>query len=109
MKYFEQIFLGVKTSDMKLARQQCEALIGAPLKCSNGTFYGGDHCDAEIDEQSFILRLNHHDDGWGWSWCIEDARYPLVFTCDFCSPEMKQRILGRLVEFDLIELPDKDK
>lgn len=109
MKYFEQVFLGVKTADMKLARKMCQRLIEAPMKCTNSTFYGGDHCDAVVDGQSFILRLNHHDDGDGWSWCIEDARYPLVLTCDFRAREMKQRILDRLDQFDLIELPDEGK
>jgi hypothetical protein len=109
MRYFEDVFLGVKTADMKLARKVCEELIGAPLKCTNSTFYGGDHCHTVFQDTSFDLRLNHHDDGDGWSWCIEDPRYPLVFTCLFRSPEMKQRILGRLDQFPLIELPEEDR
>ena len=105
MAFYEDIFLGVKTGDMKLARKICEELIGAPLKCTNGTFYGGDHCHTVIDGTSFQLRLNHFDDGDGYRWCIEDAKYPLVFTCSFRSQELKQRILNRVAQSDLIELP----
>ena len=105
MRYFEHLFLGVKTADMKLARKVCEDLIDAPLKCTNSLFYGGDHCHTVFQDTSYDLRLNHHDDGWGWSWCIDDPQYPLVFSSTFRSLEMKQRIFTRLAQFPLIELP----
>lgn len=105
MKYHEHLFLGVKTDDMKLARKHCEMLIGAPLKCTNSTFYGGDHCHALVDGTDYDLRLNHHDDGDGWSWCVNDQRYPLVLSCSFRSWEKKVRLFRRLADFDLIEVP----
>lgn len=108
MRYFEQLFLGVKIANMKQARKVCEDLIGASLKCTNSLFYGGDHCHTFFQDTGFVLRLNHHDDGWGWSWCVEDPQYPLVLSCSFRSIDMKQRILGRLDQFPLIELPEED-
>ena len=74
MNYHEHIFLGVRTSDMTLAKQECEALIGGKLKCTNSTFYGGDHCHVSLADSYYDLRLNYHDDGDGYSWCVENAR-----------------------------------
>jgi hypothetical protein len=109
MTFFEHRFLGVKTDDMKSARKACEALIGAPMKMTHSTFYGGDHCHVALDDSGFDLRLNHHDDGDGWSWCIEDPRYPLVLDCHFRTLEAKQRILTRLDQFPIFELDPRDR
>ena len=105
MAFFKDMFLGIKSNDMEVAKLQCEKLIGTALKCTHSTFCGGVHCGVIIDGSSFDLRLNHHDDGDGWSWCIEDARYPLVFSCTFRDKDSHDRIMARLAEFDLIELP----
>lgn len=109
MKFSEHLFLGVKTDDMKSARKVCEELIGAPMKMTNSTFYGGDHCHVILDDSSFALRLNHHDDGDGWSWCIDEPRCPLVLSCSFYSREAKQRVFSRLHQFPLFELDPRDR
>lgn len=105
MKRHQHIFLGVKTNDMDRAKQVCEALIEHVLKCTNSTFYGGDHCHTSLDDSYYELRLNHHDDGDGWSWCVDDPRYPLVFSCSFKTPAARDRVLGRVQQFELIEVP----
>jgi hypothetical protein len=97
-----QIFLGVKTAEMEYAQKICEAFIGHPMECTNSTFYGGDHCHAIFGGGSFDLRLNHHDDGDGWSWCLQDARYPLVLDLYFSYPADAQPFLVRIKDFDLI-------
>ena len=109
MAYREYVFLGVTISDLQQARAICERLIDAPMKCTNSMFYGGDHCDVVKAGSRFELRLNHHDDGSGYTWCIEDAKYQLVLSCDFRSPDLRQRILGRLAHFPEIELPPEGK
>ena len=105
MRYSRDIFLGVKTADWKTARAICEALIGHSLKCTNSTFYGGDHCHVRLEGVEFDLRLNYHDDGDGWSWCVEDVSYPLVLSCYFTSPAVHDALFSRLLQFDLIEVP----
>ena len=107
MKFFEDIFLGVLTDDLEIARKVCEDLLARPLKCTNGTFSGGDHCHTESDRASYDLRLNHFDDGDGWRWCIEDPRYPLVLTCTFYSREERDWFFSRVGNYDLIEIPKK--
>jgi hypothetical protein len=107
MKYMEDIFLGVLTDDMDLARKVCESLLERPLKCTNSTFCGGDHCHTSSDRASYDLRLNHHDDGDGWSWCIDDPRYPLVLTCTFYSREERDWFFSRVGNYPLIEIPKK--
>ena len=109
MRFYEDVFLGVKTYDMKLARKLCEELIGVPLKCTSSTFHGGEHCHADLLDSSYDLRLNHFDDGDGYRWCIDDPQYPLVLTCSFRSPETKQGILGRLQQFPLMEMPEENR
>ena len=105
MKYPLDLFLGVKTSDWDIAKASCEALIGHPLRCTDSMFYGGKHCHTTTDDASYELRLNHHDDGWGWSWCVNDPRYPLVLSCMLATPAAHQRILSALHKFEMIELP----
>ena len=107
MRYKEHIFLGVLTDDMELARNSCEALLERRLKCTNSMFYGGDHCDMSSERASYILRLNHHDDGWGWSWCVHNPRYPLVLSCSFYSREERDWFFSRVGNYDLIEIPKK--
>ncbi|MFM9943213.1 MAG: hypothetical protein ACKVP7_27405 [Hyphomicrobiaceae bacterium] len=107
MSFFKDMFLGVTIADMSEAKRVCEHLLGATLKCTNSMFYGGDHCHAVIEGSSFDLRLNHHDDGWGWSWCVKDERYPLVLSCTFRSEAQYHRILQRLETIDAIEVPLK--
>ena len=99
------LFLGIKTADWNLAKLQCEALIGRPLRCTNSMFYGGDHCHTLTEDAGYDLRLNHHDDGWGWSWCVNNPQYPLVLSCNFRSPAARERIFMALRRFDLIEIP----
>lgn len=96
------IFLGVKTSDMDFARRVCENFIGSPMKCTNSMFYGGDHCHARFGNCGFSLRLNHHDDGYGWSWCLQDLRFPLVLGCMFETPADAAPFLERVKDFDLL-------
>ena len=107
MDYFESMFLGVLTDDMDLARKVCEALLERPLKCTNSTFCGGDHCHTRSDHASYDLRHNHHDDGDSWSWCIDDAQYPLVLLCTFSSREERDWFFSRVGNYNLIEIPTK--
>ncbi len=105
MKRPVHTFLGVKTSDWNTAKSLCESLIGHQLRCTDSMFYGGKHCHTTTDDASYELRLNHHDDGWGWSWCVNDPQYPLVLSGTLATPAAYQRIFGTLHKFELIELP----
>jgi hypothetical protein len=96
------IFLGVQTSDLPQARLVCEDLIGKPMRCTNSSFYGGDHCHATVGGVEFSLRLNHHDDGDGWSWCIQDQRFPLVLGVYSRNPADAAPFLERIKYFDLL-------
>lgn len=107
MRFFENIFLGVLTSDMELARKTCETLLAQPMKCTNSTFCGGDHCHTESDRATYVLRLNHFNDGDGWRWCIDNPRYPLVLTCTFRLREERDWFFSRVDNYDLIEIPKK--
>ena len=103
----KQLFLGILTSDWAKAKHECENLIEHRLKCSVGLFYGGEHCDASINGDSYSLRLNYHDDGWGDSWCVKDPKYRFVFSCSG-NADAIDRILNRLAKFPLLELPSPD-
>jgi hypothetical protein len=100
-KHFD-IFLGVKTSDMEVARAVCARFIGQPLQCTNSMFFGGDHCHTTFGGGEFSLRLNHHDDGFGWSWCLKDQRYPLVLGLYFPNPLDALPFMDRVKDFDLL-------
>ena len=105
MRYHRDIFFGVKTADLMIAKSACELIIGRPLRCTNSTFYGGDHCHSSHDEASFDLRLNHHDDGDGWSWCVQNPLYPLVLQCSFFSPTAHEKFLLKIAGNTLVEMP----
>jgi hypothetical protein len=107
MKFLQHVFLGIRTNDMMLAKVDCEKLIGRTLKCTNSLFYGGIHCHASLDDAGFELRLNHHDDGWGWRWCVDNPRYPLVLDCSFQTATAYERTMARLPQFEMIEVPRK--
>ena len=105
MKYMRCEFIGVKTADWDAAQRACEALIKSPLKCTTSTFHGGRHCHCRLLDVDFDLRLNHHDDGAGWSWCINDPRYPLVLSCTFLTPAAHARFMTAIQGHPLIEVP----
>jgi hypothetical protein len=105
MRFREDVFLGVLTADLELASKTCEGLLQRPMKCTNSTFYGGDHCHTRKEGASYDLRLNHFDDGWGMRWCIEDSRYPLVLSCFFTLREERDWFFSRVGNYKLIEIP----
>ena len=96
------VFLGVKTADMEYAQKVCEAFVGHSMECTNSTFCGGDHCHAIFGGGDFDLRLNHHDDGDGWSWCLKDPKFPLVLSLYFSNPVDAVPFLTRITDFDLL-------
>ncbi|MFM9943214.1 MAG: hypothetical protein ACKVP7_27410 [Hyphomicrobiaceae bacterium] len=107
MSFFKDMFLGIVTDDMKVAQLACEKLLGVALKCTHSTFCGGIHCHASIRGSSFDLRLNHHDDGDGWSWCIDDPRYPLTLSCTFVNETLYLDVMEKLKGHAMIEVPAK--
>ena len=107
MTFYKDIFLGVKTVDLMQAKSVCELLIGKPLKCTNSTFYGGDHCHVRTPDAAFELRLNHFDDGGGWRWCVKDPIYPLVLDCTFKSQTAYDEFLAKIIGNALVEMPSK--
>ena len=97
------VFLGVKTTDMNAARLVCEQFVGRPMRCTQSSFYGGVHCHSKSASAWFDLRLNHHDDGSGWSWCLEDTAFPLVLSCSFSDASDASPFMNRVKDFDLLE------
>lgn len=97
------VFLGVKTSDMNAARQVCEQFVGGQLRCTKSMYYGGVHCHTQTACGSFDLRLNHHDDGSGYSWCLEDPAFPLVLSCSFFDVANAAPYMDRVKDFELLE------
>ena len=97
------VFLGVKTSNLDLAKKVCEAFVGKSMQCWNGQSHGGDYCVAQNGGGEFDLRLNHHNDGSGWSWCLEDPVFPLVLSCWFADAANALPFMSRVKRFDLLE------
>ena len=104
IKPVPHIFIGIKAKDMEIALKQCEEFSGLKYRCSNGTFFGGDHCDASVGGYSFSLRLNHFDDGDGYRWCIPNSSYTWVLSCTCYSSDNLDRLLEKVASLDLFEV-----
>ena len=103
-KYF---FLGIRTDDWERAISGVEKLLNQTVECRDSTYLGGKYCKAKIDNSSFYLRTNHHNDGAGWSWCIKNEAYPLVLDCRISDKRLHNTLMERLKDSELIEMPSE--